>query len=327
MKSDNTHEQLKPILEQLSDPFKALAMQRNCEPSTSEFSIADTSQPKQSNVFYQSYLHTPPILVVHNMLNYGLGSKKDVLIKARNRFDHQQHIRSIIIECSLFKSETDCCNALYKIINMAKCYYDVLEFTNKNTADVRTFIEQVRTSTDDVRPVIFVLNDIDTPYLKEHREYFLQLLPSVVSISTSSRFILNTNSVDGPLLFSVNELIQMRIVLNTTIGRKWANEKWFVDFIPTAVTVKKKTKATINVDNLRRLSPLQKSICVILMDNNGVSESDLLEKYRITFEPIQQSSFNQALKKMKEIGTISIVNGLVTLLIKKEKLQRALSLV
>ncbi|EKE39903.1 hypothetical protein ENUP19_0275G0032 [Entamoeba nuttalli] len=318
--------------EPISSTFMSIAKYNKRQPfkiDLNKYNIKPNEQQQyQTNSFYINFKNIPPILVVHNLLNYGVGCKRDFFIKVKNRFEKSRIIKPVKFECGILSSENECANVLFKIINRAYNIFNQFDFSNKTSDDVQSLLNSLTAKTINQRPFIFMLNDIDTPFLLNNQKYFLHFLPRIISSLPNCRFILNTNTIDGPYLFSLSELLQMRMVLNSVVGEKWApNIPWFRDYIPTVIQAKKKTREKVRMEIFKKLNTFQKNICITLVDTGNTSESALLDSVRIKFGDIPQSSFSQALKRLKEVGIVSTENGLVSLQIKKSKIQDAFSLI
>ena len=117
------------------------------------------------------------------------------------------------------------------------------------------------------RHLIYVLNNIDTPFHLEHRQYFLDVLPTIIYLIPSERFVLNTNTVDGPYLFSLTELVKMRMLLNSSFGEAWKPQSWMKKFVPETSSQSKKKKITVMKQTLNKINNIEREICRFFIEN------------------------------------------------------------
>ena len=310
----------------------------NKQPKKFERKTSETFKPYDyRNVFYVNFQTQPPLLTTCNLLNYGIGNKQSIQSKIRQRFSRNTNISVSFIDCGKFETESQCCYELMKML--VKVYRSNIYSTNDFISSYQS------TSVDDVyqllseininnllvpkRNYVYIFNNVDCPFLIDHRPYFLDLLPKVISMLPSDRFVLNTNTIDGPYLFSLSELIQMKMVLNSSLGESWKYDiAWFREYTPIVHKQVKKKVIHIAKSKLKELDEIDQNICCCIIEENALSQTKLYNLMRSSFNhPLTENTFKQHLQKMIEMGIITNVNGLVSLTVDKETLYDAFQMV
>ncbi|ELP85241.1 hypothetical protein EIN_083830 [Entamoeba invadens IP1] len=276
------------------------------------------------NSFYKSSL-MPCTIICHNVLNTGLCDKS--CYSTKSLVERIKGLSPKYINCSHFTNERNCACALFQIYNKITTTYPInQDFSFKTTADVNYILSNLSPTKEVKRNYLFVLNDIDTPFLLSHRQFFIDLLPTLISNFPTTRFILNTNSVDGPFLFSFAQMIKMRLVINTITGDRWKDQSWFVTPVVTQDAPKTKTRSAVVLDQTASLSSLEKEVLSGIVCGDACSIEQCFNAFSATNKTVSFLAYKKTLKWLSERGLITIRRGVVSLKVSKQKLQNILKL-
>ncbi|KAL7722289.1 Glucosidase II subunit alpha [Entamoeba marina] len=250
------------------------------------------------------------MLVVHNILNYGLGNKAALANKFRGKLSDYKHDSTVPLNlksfnCHEYSTPYQCNKGLLQLIQLNfSSYRNDNNYDENHINDILLKLPQLHPN---VNNIIICLNNIDTPYLKDNHKLFLRKLPQIIPFCTNSRFILNTNSIDGTFLFTLSELIHMRMIINRCKGEQWTSStKWFSPYKVKELNQKKRSRKDRLFESFRMLVMKQKQICLVLSDSEGLSFPFLLDECRKRDILTTHSELTSHLKKLQERSLIDL---------------------
>ena len=199
-----------------------------------------------------------------NLLLVGLGPKTPAVLDILAVKNSSSVAR---YDCGTLQSQGDCAALLRTVVNRALDTHDDPALSlEQRLADAPAHLATTHR--------IVALTTVDTPFLRQHPAAFLRVLPRVVGALTRTAFVLTAHSTDGPTLFSVAELLRMRVeVVHLPPGAPWVDEPWFEHGAPHRAPASKRNKQQRLRALFDALDPREQQLCGIVARSPGGASS------------------------------------------------------